>query len=289
MKSRLLGILSNSDNGRASLSLMRKVLFSGILLSTMTPAQAVFLYGNATGTSGDIYRIDTDTQTQTLVAATSATATRNLNGNGLDINGRFYFSTWNGPSLASELYFNDLGGTESLAGDLIGHVAGATIYAGSYWYIDDNTDDLMKVTLDTNGLVVSENKIADITNNTNTFQFGDFVFNNTGVLIGSATGDGGVSFFTYFNNVFNEVDSGGSVLQLAFGGDGVLYGQDASNGSIYSVDPLTGNRTPLFTLSNGLKLTDLAAPDLVPVPPAIWLFGSGLLGLIGMSRRKIAA
>jgi hypothetical protein len=24
----------------------------------------------------------------------------------------------------------------------------------------------------------------------------------------------------------------------------------------------------------------------VPVPPAVWLFGSGLLGLIGVARRK---
>jgi len=27
----------------------------------------------------------------------------------------------------------------------------------------------------------------------------------------------------------------------------------------------------------------------VPVPPALWLFGSGLLGLIGISRRKRSA
>ena len=30
-------------------------------------------------------------------------------------------------------------------------------------------------------------------------------------------------------------------------------------------------------------------PEVVPVPPAIWLFGSGLLGLVGMARRKKAA
>jgi hypothetical protein len=31
------------------------------------------------------------------------------------------------------------------------------------------------------------------------------------------------------------------------------------------------------------------APPAVPVPPAVWLFGSGLLGLIGIARRKKAA
>jgi hypothetical protein len=29
------------------------------------------------------------------------------------------------------------------------------------------------------------------------------------------------------------------------------------------------------------------APSVVPVPPAVWLFGSGLLGLVGVARRKI--
>jgi hypothetical protein len=28
------------------------------------------------------------------------------------------------------------------------------------------------------------------------------------------------------------------------------------------------------------------APQAVPVPPAVWLFGSGLLGLTGIARRK---
>jgi hypothetical protein len=30
-------------------------------------------------------------------------------------------------------------------------------------------------------------------------------------------------------------------------------------------------------------------PAAVPIPPALWLFGSGLLGLIGIARRKKAA
>jgi len=33
----------------------------------------------------------------------------------------------------------------------------------------------------------------------------------------------------------------------------------------------------------------VARPVVVPVPPAVWLFGSGLLGLIGVARRKKAA
>lgn len=33
-------------------------------------------------------------------------------------------------------------------------------------------------------------------------------------------------------------------------------------------------------------LSMTAAPAPVPVPPAVWLFGSGLLGLVGIARRK---
>ena len=40
-----------------------------------------------------------------------------------------------------------------------------------------------------------------------------------------------------------------------------------------------------FDIGSGNSLTVLSVSE-VPVPAAIWLFGSGLLGLIGISRRK---
>jgi hypothetical protein len=44
------------------------------------------------------------------------------------------------------------------------------------------------------------------------------------------------------------------------------------------------------TLSaSGLTLTGNSAPPPVPLPPAVWLFGSGLLGLAGVARRKAKA
>jgi len=42
---------------------------------------------------------------------------------------------------------------------------------------------------------------------------------------------------------------------------------------------------PSGTVGSG-TVQSLAA---VPIPAAVWLFGSGLLGLIGMARRKKAA
>ncbi len=34
------------------------------------------------------------------------------------------------------------------------------------------------------------------------------------------------------------------------------------------------------------RITGLAVPSVVPVPAAVWLFGSGLLGLVGVARRQ---
>ena len=39
---------------------------------------------------------------------------------------------------------------------------------------------------------------------------------------------------------------------------------------------------------NTLTFTSSAIPAAVPLPPALWVFGSGLLGLIGVARKKAA-
>jgi len=41
-----------------------------------------------------------------------------------------------------------------------------------------------------------------------------------------------------------------------------------------------------FDIGSGHSLT-LTNISSVPVPAAVWLFGSGLLGLIGVARRKV--
>jgi len=48
------------------------------------------------------------------------------------------------------------------------------------------------------------------------------------------------------------------------------------------------NNTPLITTSGTYAQGYLAEKTVVPVPAAVWLFGSGLLGLVGMARRKKA-
>ena len=80
-----------------------------------------------------------------------------------------------------------------------------------------------------------------------------------------------------------SVDAQGFNLQsIAFGLDGTtLFG--AEGNALYTIDQITGIATLVGTGSYS-DIRGLAA--VVPVPAAVWLFGSGLLGLIGMARRK---
>jgi len=43
------------------------------------------------------------------------------------------------------------------------------------------------------------------------------------------------------------------------------------------------------TAMSAFILGDLTIASPVPIPPAVWLFGSGLIGLVGIARRKATA
>ena len=62
--------------------------------------------------------------------------------------------------------------------------------------------------------------------------------------------------------------------------DGVMA--VGSDGTPMATPPFAG-QTAAF--SGVLTCTDCAPPE-IPVPAAVWLFGSGLLGLVGVARRK---
>jgi hypothetical protein len=88
-----------------------------------------------------------------------------------------------------------------------------------------------------------------------------------------------------------HLDGSSILLNLSMGGyDGQTSYIDMSAimSSIVVKDSF-GNVIPfsLSTASGAALFDDLAAT--VPIPAAIWLFGSGLLGLVGVSRRKKTA
>jgi hypothetical protein len=55
-------------------------------------------------------------------------------------------------------------------------------------------------------------------------------------------------------------------------------------------DPMTGTATSGFNVNfdlTSIHFDSFLSVEPVPVPPAVWLFGSGLLGLAGVARRRI--
>lgn len=58
------------------------------------------------------------------------------------------------------------------------------------------------------------------------------------------------------------------------------------NYRLYLVNGYRGNQQPASSVLPLYALSSELTVSAVPVPAAIWLFGSGLLGLVGMARRK---
>ena len=80
------------------------------------------------------------------------------------------------------------------------------------------------------------------------------------------------------------------------GSDRFILGISTDSGTSWSGDTLVtsvGANAYNVTFSDGTVLevdvVALSPPSEVPVPSAVWLFGSGLLGLVGIARRKKAA
>lgn len=68
-------------------------------------------------------------------------------------------------------------------------------------------------------------------------------------------------------------------LNMAF----VTTGGSGSNGGALDINTFDGNMTAAFSFTTGDLVITTAA---VPVPAAVWLFGSAIAGLIGFSRRS---
>ena len=117
-------------------------------------------------------------------------------------------------------------------------------------------------------------------------------------LYGSV-GPGGVVFAEFFS----ELSGGGTSKSEILGGGGPLFPNSTWTTYSYSTTTgadVSGGVTLLLKVDCGANSacvsdayfdnvtisTDVSA---VPVPAAVWLFGSGLLGLIGVARRKAAA
>ena len=85
--------------------------------------------------------------------------------------------------------------------------------------------------------------------------------------------NGGYDIFTYM---------GGDISPFSDSWD------DIYRGTIGAECKTTGGGKPTGDINCNATTSHLSVYGVVPVPAAVWLFGSGLLGLVGVARRKRA-
>ena len=199
-----------------------------------------------TGDTSTILLIDTSLGTSTFLAdtglsrvkeTTDSTAENGLSGpNGLaydTITGTAYFASapnsGGGAVVVYSVAVDPPAGPPVALGTPDGtKLFDAAFFAGRYWYIDASTDDLHSITFDP----FTDVKEADILSNGGFFAFGDIAIKD-GTLYANARKDGDkIVFFSLELSdpagTYSEHQSDLStlpVLQLAFGGEGTLFGQ----------------------------------------------------------------
>jgi hypothetical protein len=206
-------------------------------------------------------------------------------------NGRMYFSVntsenFNGTSgTEDKLYLFDVANPTVeplLVGTLPQTAYSADFSGGSYYYVPNVMAKLIRVDFDAAGYPTGATTLCtsfrrpDLgeTNRENRLYFGDIAIKD-GIVYGSAMINNDrtqVKFFklTISTCAYQEWQAAEeTMLQLAWGVDGVLYGHVTETGLYYEVDPSNGARSagPGYSPA-GLHLTDIA-PAFNPAAPAI--------------------
>ena len=175
--------------------------------------------------------------------------------------------------------FHDASGTNVMSGNILADIPSISVVSGTF---DDGTG-VINVTMNVS------------TGGTFTLSGSGLLFDGSGTLAANsqvsitftnpagALQDDEIGFLPGYICCGNSdqdpnsfvADNGNMVMSLW----GANFGGGTFNGSYNDLD---GNR--LATYGMDLRLSMAPAP--VPVPAAAWLFGSGLLGLAGVARRK---
>ena len=126
----------------------------------------------------------------------------------------------------------------------------ATLYAGKYWYIDAATDDLHSVSFTAGGMVDTDTNEGDLLGNAASLGFGDCSANRTtGIMLCSADRSDEPGMTVMFSvdldaalpNYTQHVLEDDAILQLAFGGEGTLFGHNGAENSLYYVSVIASS------------------------------------------------
>lgn len=153
--------------------------------------------------------------------------------------------------------------------DLDQELACADFYGGNYYYIAGGqkgpTDDLYEVVFDGDGNVAAVNEYPDISGDLDyawTFS-GDIAISPEGLIYGVGLNKGGgYHFFSVERDGsnFTLIDPNITMpLQLAFGSNGVLYGNNLSNNSFYTIDLTNGDTVKTSASQSAAAFNDMAS------------------------------
>jgi hypothetical protein len=128
----------------------------------------------------------------------------------------------------------------------------------------------------------------DIEATVNGFDLGDPTFILNGALSAADYAPGGDNFFSgTFSIAGGLLEGTFSDLQLTTYSDIIEFEASLSYTSGILMDGLAGGSLSGVDSSSDFG-ADLGPVTVIPVPAAVWLFGSGLIGLAGIARRKVA-
>lgn len=187
------------------------------------------------------------------------------------------------PGEAYQLAFLSSAGTVATSGDIsyynafvqaLADAAGIGVSEGVSWAAIASTADV-----DANANAVVSARVFNMNGELVASGFADFWDGSHTVGVGIDYEEDGTGRSA---NVWTgSTTNGTEAVGFALGNERAIWGESvfASAGWIYHATQLTTTSYRLYALSEVLF-----AP--IPVPAAGWLFGSGLLGLIGISRRR---